>query len=181
MTTEPNFPEDAHEGSIVNPAVTDDPFAGYDDYFFSTAERKDYYLPDGKQFLTIKVMNERDREKFEHSTRSSTIVNSKTQDMKIDVDPSAQRHAIITSGVVGWHLVRRDPNGRAALQEFSESNLRKWLSEANPVIVDAVAEAITKLNPWIRGDRSVEDMEREIEDLQERIEEKKREEARKNS
>ena len=179
MTETPNFPEDAIEGNVV--AETSDPFAGYDDYFFSTAERKDHYLPDDKQFFTLKVMNERDREKFEHATKSSTVINSKTQDMKIELDQSAQRHAIITSGVVDWHLVRRDPNGRAGLIPFSESELRKWIKDANPTIVDDLAEAISKLNPWIRGERSVEDMEKEIEDLQDRIEEKKREDARKNS
>lgn len=180
LSQEPNFPED---NDIQTPAAGDE-FAGYESYF-STQDKEKFYLPDGKQYFVLKHMSERDRAALNRATRQSTTIDSKTRDMRIDLDDTAQRHEAVKAATVGWHLVRFEqlPGGgrRGGEVHFSQTELLRWLDDADPSAVDAVFKHIRQMNPWLGGEEDLDDLREQREDLTKRIAELEDEEARKGS
>lgn len=181
LSQEPNFPEDAVEGNVAT--ATADEFDGYESYF-STQDTDTHYLPDGKQYMILKHMSERDRASLNRATRQSTTIDSKTRDMRIDLDDTAQRHEAIKAGVVGWHLVRfeQTANGRRGkVVPFSQTELIRWLDDADPNAVDDVYNRVRQMNPWMSGEESLDDLKEQRDDMNKRIAELEDEEARKGS
>ena len=184
LSQEPNFPEDQHGGVAVKDAPEGaDDYAGYESYF-STQDTDKHYLPDGKQYVVLKYLSERDRMSLERATRSSTVIDSKTRDMRIDLDDSARRHEAIKASVMGWHLVRIEEgaNGRRVREvPFSQGELLRWLDDANPTAVDDIYKRIREMNPWLGGEENIEDLKEQRDELNKRIAELEDEEARKAS
>lgn len=142
----------------------------YEDYFgFDKTEV--YTLPDGKQQIFFKVMNEGQKVKFQQKTNRDIHVNRGTNDMRIKADPAGERQALIESSVTGWSLKRRNPSsGQWENAPFSNTGspgdeLHKWLAIANPKIVEELEDAIRKANPWLQADMTVEQIDEEIQRL----------------
>lgn len=176
--TEPNFPEDQIDSPVADGA---DEYAGYESYF-STQDTEKHYLPDGKQYVVLKYMSERDRVALDRAARQSTTIDSKTRDMKIDLDDTARRHESLKAAMVGWHLVRIEygANGRRVKEiPFSQTELLRWLDDANPNAVDDIYKRIRQMNPWLGGEENIEDLKEQRDDLTKRIAELEDEEARK--
>lgn len=181
MSQEPNFPEDQHGGVALAEGGADQ-FDGYESYF-SSQETERFYLKDGKQYFVLKHLNERDRVSLSRATRSSTTIDSKTRDMRIDLDDTAQRHEAIKAATVGWHLVRfetlADGSRRGREVIFSQSEVLKWLDDADPSAVDDVFERVRQINPFLGSSDDLEDLREQRDDLNKRIAELEDEEARK--
>ena len=84
--------------------------------------------------------------------------------------------------IIGGSLEEHRERTREIIQiPFSLSankfNLEKWLSVADPRLVEDLEKACRKLNPWLLADMSVEDIDREIESLKEMREEAAKREA----
>jgi len=135
--------------------------AGVVDYFgFSRTEK--FMLSDGIQYFEIKKLNEGERSAYQNETNRDVRVEKRTGDAKLRVQPGTERHALIRRAVVGWNLFRGGERF-----DFSEASLGFVLAEFPPEIIDDLDRAIRKLNPWLMGDMTVEDIDREIESLKE--------------
>lgn len=156
--------------------VHDDQYAGYDDYW-AVDETIKHFLPDGKQFMVIQPMNEGAKAKFQKLTSRSVVLQQKTGDAKLDVDPAAERHALIKSSVIDWHIIQRDKSGVASPAPFSPRTLESWLDKAPAVVVEKLEHAIRLANPWLQADMTLDAMLEERDRLEELIKQKREEEA----
>lgn len=158
--------EQVHEGIPVETEV-------FEDYWSFSATEK-YMLPDGKQWIEFNIMNEGQKSSYQKKINRDIKINRKSGDASIRSDIADERHALITTSVVGWSM-KQGGNWVA----YSTQMLNNWLNVANPKIVEALEFAIRKANPWLQGDMSIEDIDEEIQRLQElRIETEKREQGK---
>jgi hypothetical protein len=149
------------ETPTENPAV----IQVQEDYF-GFGESQKFFFPDGVSFIEFQIMNEGQRREFQKKTNRDITFNRGTNDARIKADPAEERHALITSSVTGWNLVR---NGQP--MPFSKgtpgSTLEQWLKVANPKIVDDLEFAIRKANPWMQAEMTVEEIDKEMARLSE--------------
>lgn len=156
---------------------------GVEDYF-GFDDFKTFDLPDGKQWIKFKVMNEGERAKFQRKTNKDIKINRQSGDASINADVASERHELIKTSVVDWKMyARTEPGGPFQEVTFSVSsgrfNLDAWLSRTNPKIVDDLELAIRMANPWMQADMTVDEIEREISRLEDlRREAEKREAAK---
>lgn len=155
--------EDAIEGTVVQAETFDD--------YWSFSETKRFMLPDGKQWIDFQVMNEGQKSDYQRRTNRDIKINRKSGDATLRNDIAEERHALIVSSVVGWNM--RKGNDWVG---FDKRILETWLGVANPRVVEDLEMEIRKANPWLQGEMTLEDIDKEIERLQElRIETEKRE------
>lgn len=194
MTTStgtPPLPAAVSMPDIPEPDLSQAPSAGaeveqvFSDYF-GFEEEGEFTFPDGKTKIWFKAMNEGERSRFQRETNRDVSLERGSGNARIKTDPAGERKALILASCTNWNLHRKDPaSGRMVPVPFSGqtsgSTLAQWLERANPKIVDALEEAIRKVNPWLVGDMSLEDIEREIERLQDMKQEKIKLEAEKDA
>jgi glucan phosphorylase len=149
--------------------LEEDIYAGYQDYFGFDDTFK-YFLPDGKQYIEFRAMNEGQRAKYEKKTSRDIRFNRRTDDAAIKVDAAEDRHALIIESVIGWHMVRKNKAGKWEPVPFSVgtpgAEFEKWLQKANPQLVNDLYGAITRANPWMSAEMSVEMIDEEITKLE---------------
>jgi hypothetical protein len=152
---------EANGVSLTEPVYGD--YWGFDD-------RRTFMLPDGQQFIVYKVMNEGDRSKYQQATNRDVTLMRQTGNAQMRIDPATDRHALITTCVVDWKMYRL-LNGRMEPVPFSKSSsgstLNQWLNVANPSLVDELEKEIRKANPFLMGEQTVEEIDKEIANLQE--------------
>ena len=172
---------------IINPEPSGADATGgeeYENYFgFETTEK--YYLPDGKQWIAFKPMNEGARALYEAKTQKDISFNRRTDDAKVRVNAAEDRHTLIKDSVCDWMLMQRGPTGEWNRVPFSKSGggtFDQWLARANPKIVNELYRAIQNANPWMVAEQDPKQIREEIKRLEELlIEAEKREATRKNS
>lgn len=157
----------------------------YEDYF-GVEDDLIWYFPDQRQFISYSVMNEGQKAKFQKQTSSDLMVMRATGDAKMKVDTAAERWALINAAVVGWNIMRKNKSGQWESVAFSKdspgSTLFQWLNTANPKHVENLEKAIRNANPWLLGEMTVEDIDKELANLAElRIEAVKRESGKEPS
>lgn len=130
--------------------------------FFSFSETRKFHLPDHVSWIEFKVFNEGDKAKFQKQTGRDVRVNTRTNDATLKSDVAADRHALILTACIDWNLRR----GGTPVT-FGDRSVRDFLQLANPKIVEDLELEIRKANPWLLGDMTVEDIDREIENLNE--------------
>lgn len=167
---------------IEDPAVVEI----YEDYF-GFGDQQIFTLPDGKQTITFKVMNEGERSAFQKKTSRDIKFNRATSDAAIRADPAEERRELIMTSVTGWTLKRRGPSGWTDAP-FSGgkpgSELDQWLKVANPKVIDDLEMAIRKANPWMQADMTTEEIDKEIDrltDLRAQVAERERGESASSS
>ena len=189
----PPIPNQALNPEIPEPNLSEAPVQGepgtpeqiWVDYF-GFEEEGVFTFPDGKTKIWFRAMNEGDRANFQRQTNRDVSLERQTGNARIRTDPAGERKALILASCTNWNLHRKDPvTGQMVPVPFSGqkpgSALDQWLTKAQPKLVDALEEAIRKVNPWLVGDMSLEDIDREIERLQEMREEKVKLEAEKEA
>src|SRR4051812_24981941 len=65
------------------------------DNYWGTDETTNVYLPDGKQYVVVKPMDEGAKTKFQKMTSRDVVLQQKTGDAKMSVDPAGERHLLI--------------------------------------------------------------------------------------
>lgn len=166
-------------------AKPDDMYSGYVDYF-GFDDKEQHYLPDNRQWLELKKLNEGDRAKYESSTSKDIRINRRTEDATLNVNQSIDRQALLRAAITNWNLVTRNNAGKIVPVPFGNngegSTLNQWIQKADPSIINKVVDHIRKMNPWLTGDMTVEMIDEEIERLNElRQEIELREASEKNS
>lgn len=156
----------------------------YENYFgFQVTEK--YMLPDGKQWISFRPMNEGERAQYEKATQKDVSFNRKTDNASIKIDASNDRHELIRKSVTGWFMVQPDGNGGWVQVGFSSGGggaFDQWLARANPKIVNELHLAIQRANPWMTADMTAEAIREEITRLEELLAEtEKRDAQRKDS
>lgn len=141
---------------------------GQVDYFGVDVTDK-YIFPDDKTFIEFKKLMEGERKQIQDTSSTRHVaLNRQTQDMKLNMASGTDRWNLLKKAVVGWNLVQKDPASNNMLPvPFSSANFEKWLEKADPSLVDALEKEIRKLNPWLSGDVTQEDIDRARADLDE--------------
>lgn len=154
------------------PTQTPEPISEQWEDYWGTDERVNHYLPDGKQYFVLQVMNEGAKVKFQKMTTQDVVLDQRSGNAKFKMDPATERHELIRASVKDWLLYKQ-----GVKQPFSERNLSQWLSAAPPKLVEDLEFAIRKLNPWLQNDMTVEQIDEEMNRLRELRSEKEKEAA----
>lgn len=149
----PQPPGDDQHTAFNTPAQAD---------YFGFQEFETFTFPDGQSWIQFQKLNEGLRARFQKSSSRDLVLERGSGNARMKVDPAADRHALIIASCTDWNLKRQ---GQPVL--FSERNLKEFLTLANPVVVEDLEKAIRKANPWLMGEMTVEDIDKEIENLQE--------------
>lgn len=136
------------------------------DYFAVTEEHL-LVLPDGKQWISHKELNEGDRRKYLKNTNRDVKLQRATGDAFLRMQPGEDRVALIKAAVTGWELKK---GGKPFL--FTPKAVDDILEAFPPKIIDLINQDIFKWNPWLLQEMTVEDIDREIATLQEQREAK---------
>lgn len=139
----------------------------YVDYF-GFDESRDVYLPDGKQYVTIKKLNEGDRRQYLNKVNKDIRIERNTGDAKLKVATGDDRVALLKSAITGWHLMRKNERtGDWEETPFKDQQLNQFLEKANPKVIDIIEKEVRKDNEWLVGDVTVEDIDKQMAELQE--------------
>jgi hypothetical protein len=144
--------------------------------YFGFEETHVVYLPDGKQFIEHKVLNEGQKRKYQNSVNRDVVIQRATGDAKMRMAPGDERHALLKVAICGWNVYR---NGTPL--PFTSRNLDDFLDLAPPKVIDVIEKEVRKANPWLMAEMTVEDIDKEIDSLKEMREKKLEEEAGKDS
>lgn len=158
---------DIQPGDTVTQEFTD---------YFGFAETHEYVLPDGKQKIFFKTMNEGDKAQFQKLTQRDLTLERQSGNARMKINPAEERHALIKASVTGWDLHR---GGRP--YQYSQRALDDVLKLFPPKIIEGLELAIRKANPWLIADATVEEIDRQIEELQELREEAAKRESGEDS
>lgn len=166
------MPKAAVKPPVVEELLEEEPdVAEPIDYFgFRLTER--YTLPDGQQYIEFEAMNEGAKKRFQQKTSRDLVLERRSGDARMKVDPGTERWILITESVTGWNLTRK-----GAMVPFARRNLDEFLELADPRIIEGLEKEIRKANPWLLGEMEPEDIEKEIENLQEMLEVAKKRKA----
>lgn len=135
--------------------------------YWGVTETHRHMLPDNTQFFEYKTMNEGDKSKFQKLTNQDLVVQ-RDQSARVRVDPVTERHTLIKTSVTGWHMFAPDhKTGEMLPAAFSAALLEKWLTVADPKVVEDLEHAIRLSNPWMQADMTLEEIDKEIERLHE--------------
>lgn len=148
--------------------------------YFGFEEHHVFDLPDGRQKIFFSAMNEGAKAAFQKLTSRDLRVQRSSGDALVKMDQAAERHALIEKSVTGWSLRRRHPKtGQWEDAPFDSSNLRRFLDQANPKIVEDLERVIRKANAWLMDELTVEEIDKEMDNLRDlREAAKKREEGK---
>jgi hypothetical protein len=141
------------------------------DYWGFQGDAERYELKGG-QYFEFRRMTEGMKAKYQKLTTGNVKVQKGTGDAIMQMDPSRDRHALITTSVENWYIKRQ---GRP--QPFSKNLLEQWLLVADPEIVDGLEKAIRTANPWLKSQLSAKEIKVEIANLQQTLEEAEEREA----
>ena len=139
----------------------------YVDYF-GFEESRNVYLPDGRQYVTIKKLNEGDRRKYLNQVNKDIRIERQTGDAKLKVATGDDRVALLKSAIIDWYLMRKNERtGEWEPAPFKEQALNAFLEKANPKIIDIIEKEVRKDNEWLVGDVTIEDIDKQMAELQE--------------
>lgn len=149
------------------PAPESDMSQQVDFFAFGDSVRHEIELPDGTKdgsWVTISVMNEGQRRKFQSKTNRKVDIDRNTENMSLLLTPVEDNHALIETALDGWNFKR---NGDDV--PFNTRNVQLFLEHADPRIVDQIGQAIRDANPWMLTEAmTVEAIDEEIEQLEKR-------------
>lgn len=148
------------------------------DYFgFGGTEK--FVFPDGVTFIEFNIMNEGQKSRFQRETNRDLTI-SRQGDARVKTDPAGDRHALISASCTDWNLIRSTPDGPRPLP-FNPTNLRDFLTNTNPKLVEDLEVKIRKANPWMQGELSVKEIDEQIDELKKMREEAEEREAGESS
>lgn len=149
--------------------------------YFAFEEIGEFVMPDGRQKIFLKALNEGAKRKFQKETSRDLRVQRSSGDALVKMDPGAERLQLCLESITGWTLRRRSP--RSGVWEdapFDQPTVRRFLDNTDPKIIEDLEQEIRKLNPWLLDELSVEEIDKEIANLQELRKKAEEREAAKN-
>lgn len=133
--------------------------------YWGTDETYQVFLPDGVTYVECKYLTEGDRVRYQSTVQKDVRLQKTTGDAFLHMPTGEERHALLEAAIEGWNIIR---SGKpVAFNKGSKgSNLEQWLSKAPPAIIDLIEKEIRLHEPWITGDVTVEQIDKQIEELQ---------------
>lgn len=131
--------------------------------YFGFEETHRVFLPDNVSYVEHKVLNEGARRKYLNRVNRDIMLQRSTGNAIMRMQQGDEKHELLEGAICGWNLI--GPKGEP--MSFDKNRLQKWLSEANPVIVDLIEKDVRKKNPWLLAELSVEDIDKQIAELEE--------------
>lgn len=131
--------------------------------YFGFEEIHRVMLPDGISYIEHKTLNEGARRKYLNRVNRDIMLQRSTGNAIMRMQQGDEKHELLEGAICGWNLVGKSGEP----MNFTKDKLQKWLSEANPVIVDMIEKDVRKKNPWLMAEMSVEDIEKQIAELEE--------------
>lgn len=161
------------QGIVTEDAVMED--------YFDVEEEYTCYLPDRKQYIVHRVLNEGARRKYLNKQNRDVTVEKVTGNAKVKVMPGEERHALLEAAIVGWSMFRKDKAGEMVPLTFSQTNLKEFLEKASTKIIDMIEKDVRKHNAWLLTQVTADDIREQIAELEEMLEAKIKEEEGKES
>lgn len=142
--------------------------------YFGFAERHKCFFPDGVSYIEHATLNEGARKEYQNAINREVVIKRQTQDAAMKMAAGDERHQLLRAAIVGWNLIDSDgtplpfdkgqqSNGRVT----RKGTLDRFLEEADPKLIDMIHMDIQKKNPWLLGEMTVEDIDKQIRELQE--------------
>ena len=128
------------------------------------------FLPDEVSYVEITKLSEGGRREFLKKTERPMKVNREGE-ATVTVDQAAQRTALLETCIIGWDL---EVDGEPYV--FAAHTLRRFLKDAPVDVIDDIEKACRDLNPWLRDEVTVEELDAQIAELTELRDEKLAEE-----
>jgi hypothetical protein len=128
--------------------------------YFGVDERHRVTLPDGVSWVEHKTLTEGERREFLKKVQKEVRLQRATGDAFMNMSQGEERKALLEVAITNWHLTR----GGQEVQ-FSKAELNTFLTVGPPKIIDLIEEDVRRVNGWLQGDITVEDIDREIESL----------------
>lgn len=133
--------------------------------YFATTDTHEVLLPDGVQWVRVKEMNEGERKKYQNQTNRDVRMNRKTQELVLKSAVGDDMHLLLQMAIVDWYVVRAGQS-----LAFTRHSLEQALDSWPPTVVDHIARAVRKYNPWLTGtEDDLDAMREEYKELGERI------------
>jgi len=133
--------------------------------YFAFDEENVVVLPDGKQRVFHKTMTEGERRKYQAKSNRDVKVQRATGDAYLKTAPGEDRKALLETVITGWELYK---DGKPF--PFSKTNVATVLETFPPRVIDIIHKDIMMKNPWLMGEMTLEDIDREMEALTEQRE-----------
>lgn len=130
-------------------------------------ETKQYFFPDDVQYIEYRPMNSGMRDEYEKRTAREVKIQNVSRDMKLNLNPAADRAAILEISITGWYILDGDGNPLP----FTKAALRDLLSVLDPTYTVELEMQIREDNPWLMGDTDVKDLYAQRDALDEQIRE----------
>lgn len=140
--------------------------------YFGFEETHQVMLPDGISYIEHKTLNEGARRKYLNKVNRDIMLQRSTGNAIMRMQQGDEKHELLENAICGWNLVGKQ--GEPLV--FDRNRLQKFLSEANPVIIDLIEKDVRKKNPWLMVEVSIEDIDKQIKELEELRETKVKEE-----
>lgn len=155
----------------------------YENYW-GVEETYKFFLPDNKQYFEVKPMDEGAKTRFQKMTNKGIRMNQRSQEATIDVDPSDERHTLITQSVVSWRIMQKDKDGRWSELPCPDDDGRRRrilsdtiLDKFNPKAIQDLEFFIRTKNPWMQADMDLDQMNEEMDRIALLIKQKKEQDA----
>lgn len=143
----------------------------YGDYFGFDIRHK-FIMPDGKQWIEFKTLNEGDLAIYQKELNRDVMVEKTTGNARIRINQVEERHALLGVAVTGWHMMQRHPARGWLPAAFSNSGkgstFRQWLAKADPALVAELEKAVREQNPFLlqANTETLEAIDKQMADLQ---------------
>lgn len=165
-------------------SVAADDNGSFGNYFGFQSTHK-FFMPDRKQYIEFKALNEGARAAYEAKTSRDVTFSRTSDDAKIKMNSAEDRHELILQSVTGWYMGLPDGSGGINVAKFSAGKggtFNQWLMIADPEIINGLHTAIRNKNGWMVAEQTAEMIREEIKALEEKLAVvEQREAAAKNS
>lgn len=160
------------EGSTVledtKPWTADDPVpvdTKVVDYWTGPPPALRWFFPDGQQYIEYTSFTHGQRSLYNSRVSKELTIERATGNARMKADLAGDTNILLDTAITNWYVLRA---GQPV--PFSKgspgSNLSQFLAQADPVLVDDLEKAIRAANPWLNGEPTVEEIDKEIEQLQ---------------
>lgn len=131
--------------------------------YFGFERTEQHFLPDGVSFIEHRILNEGRRKMYLDAVQKDVRIGKASGDAFLKLQSGTEKHILLEAAICGWSLI--DESG--ADVPFNTRNLKRFLNDTDPKLIDGIEKAVRKANTWLMADLSVEDIQKQIDDLEE--------------
>lgn len=155
--------------AATGPVAEEEEQIDFGDYF-GFDERHRYVMPDNRQWIEFKVLDEGGIALYHKILDRDVTVEKSTGNARIRINQVQERHALLQVACVDWYMVQKQKDGSRLPVRFNNAPggaFMQWMLKANPVIVADLYEQVQKVNPSLlpANQDTIEAIDKQIEEL----------------